>query len=109
MNLIEVPQKEFKSTTKSVIPSYFVNNWKNKLLNEDIPRLITYKTINNEYTLPKHLGLPYQLRKVVSRIRCSNHPLAIEKGRHTNPITPREERFCNFCDEQVVEDEDHFY
>ena len=39
---------------------------------------------------------------------CSNHPLAIEKGRLRNPKTPREERICVLCDEQVVEDEDHF-
>ena len=108
MNLIEVPDTEFKGTTKSAISSYFVSNWKNKLLNEDISRLTTYKTINTDFTLPKHLGLPYQFRKVISRTRCSNHPLAIEKGRHTKPITPREERFCKFCDEQVVEDEGHF-
>ena len=53
------------------------------------------------------MGLPYQLRKVISRVRCSNHPLAIEKGRHKNPKTPREERICIFCNDHV-EDEDHF-
>ena len=108
LNLIQVPLKKFKDTTKVNISSYFVNNWKNKLLNEDISRLITYKTINSDFTLPKHLGLPYQLRKVISRIRCSNHSLAIEKGRHKNPKTPRQERLCTICDDQIVEDEEHF-
>ena len=52
------------------------------------------------------MGLPYQLRKVISRIRCSN--LAIEKGRHKNPKTPRQERLCTICNDQEVEDEEHF-
>ena len=108
LKLIEVPLKKFKDTTNSVISEYFKSNWKNKLRNEDISRLSTYKTLNDDFTLPKHLGLPYQLRKVISRIRCSNHPLAIEKGRHKNPKTPREERVCIFCNNQDIEDEEHF-
>ena len=103
-----VPSKNFKQATNIVIPAYFETNWKNKLLNEDISRLRTYKTLNNDFILPKHLGLPYQLRKVISRIRCSNHPLAIEEGRKKDPKTPREDRLCVFCDEHVVEDEEHF-
>ena len=108
LKLIEVPLKKFKDTTNSVISEYFKSNWKNKLRNEDIPRLSTYKTLNDDFALPKHLGLPYQLRKVISRIRCSNHPLAIEKGRHKNPKTPREERVCIFCNNKDIEDEEHF-
>ena len=108
LKLIGVPSKKFKDTSKLAISSYFENNWKNKLLNEDISRLITYKTINSNFTLPKHLGLPYHLRKIISRIRCSNHPLAIEKGRQTNPKTPRENRLCQLCNEEVIEDEEHF-
>ena len=78
------------------------------MLNEDISRLKTYKTLNNNFTIPKHLGLPNPLRKVISRIRCSNHPLAIEKGRQKNPKTPREDRLCVLCNEHLIEDEDHF-
>ena len=108
LKLIEVPLKKFKDTTTFVISEYYKSNWKNKLCNEDISRLSTYKTLNDDFTPPKHLGLPYQLRKVISRIRCSNHPLAIEKGRHKNPKIPREERVCVFCNNQDIEDEEHF-
>ena len=99
--LTHVPGKKFKDTSKLLIPSYFVSQWKNKLLNEDISRLNTYKLIKDDFSPPKHLGLPYHLRKVISRTRCSNHPLEIEKR-------PRQERFCKLCYDQVVEDEDHF-
>ena len=94
LKLLGVPSKKFKDTSKLAISSYFEDNWKNKLLNEDISRLATYKTINSNFTLPKHLGLPHHLRKIISRIRCSNHSLAIEKGRQTNPKTPRENSLC---------------
>ena len=106
--LIEVPNKKFKEKTKTVIPLYFINNWKNKLQNEDISRLNTYKTLNEDFSTPKHLGLPYQMRKIISQTRCSNHPLAIEKGRQKNPKIPREERLCELCDTMEIEDEDHF-
>ena len=108
LKLLGVPSKKFKDTTKTVIPNYFETHWKNKLLNEDISRLKTYKTLNNNFTIPKHLCLPYPLRKVISRIRCSNHPLAIEKGRQKNPKTPREDRLCIVCNEHQIEDEEHF-
>ena len=106
--LIEVPNKKFKEKTKTVIPLYFINNWKNKLQNEDISRLNTYKTLNEDFSTPKHLGLPYQMRKIISQTRCSNHPLAIEKGRQKNTKIPREERLCELCDTMEIEDEDHF-
>ena len=38
----------------------------------------------------------------------SNHPLAIEIGRQKNPKTPREERICTVCEENAIEDEEHF-
>ena len=106
--LIGVPAKKFKNTTKERIPEYFKANWKHKLLNEDISRLRTYKTLNGDFTSAKHLVLPYLYRKVISKIRCSNHPLAIEKGRQKNPKTPREERICTVCEENAIEDEEHF-
>ena len=106
--LIETPAKKFKDTTKIRITEYFTAKWKNKLQIEDISRLRTYKLINADFTQPKHLGLPYENRKVISKIRCSNHPLAIEKGRQKKPKTPRDERICTLCAEQVVEDEEHF-
>ena len=95
LKLVGVPMKRFKDTTKSNISTYFETNWKNVLLNEDVSRLNTYKTLNDDFTLPKHLGLPY-------------HPLAIERGRHKNPKTPREERVCVLCGGGDVEDERHF-
>ena len=46
------------------------------------------------------------MRKIIAKVRCSNHCLEIEKGRHRN--IPREERWCNMCTDKVTEDEIHF-
>ena len=50
-----------------------------------------------------------QLRKCLSRFRCSNHCLEIENGRRTKPLkTPICDRLCKQCSLGAVEDEDHF-
>ena len=38
----------------------------------------------------------------------SSHRLAIETGKYTRPITPRSQRFCNHCTQNVLGDEMHF-
>ena len=83
--------------------NYYIDARKNKLANDDIPRLYVYKIVNSNFDIPSHLELPYNTRKIISKIRCSNHVLEIEKGRHTN--TPRESRLC---ENGEVEDEGHF-
>ena len=54
-----------------------------------------FRTLN-----PKH-------RIALSRVRLSNHPLWIEKGRHVKPIIDKEKRFCDLCKTEI-EDEQHF-
>ena len=41
-----------------------------------------------------------------SRFRAGSHALEIERGRYTNPRTPRAQRLCVNCNK--VEDEIHF-
>ena len=43
-------------------------------------------------------------RKMLAKLRCSNHPLLIEVGRH--PKMDVDTRKCNLCDR--IEDEIHF-
>ena len=45
-------------------------------------------------------------RIVLTRWRLSSHKLRIEEGRHTSPITPRNERTCSECT-TCIEDEQH--
>jgi hypothetical protein len=66
---------------------------------------------SNAYGFQAYLSLVdnVQLRKCLSRFRCSNHCLEIETSRRTKPLkTPICERLCKQCSLGAVEDEDHF-
>ena len=52
------------------------------------------------------MSLPFYLRKPISKIRCSDHNLQIERGRHLG--TERDKRICYNCQLNEVEDEEHF-
>ena len=47
-----------------------------------------------------------EIRKSITKLRSSSHPLEIEKGRHSNK--PRNERLCLVCNLNEVETEKHF-
>ena len=84
----------------------YIRKWKAQIKYEDIPRLYVYKEINPEFLAAKHISLPFLLRKMISKIRCSDHPLRIEKGRHLK--IPREARLCEICQDESIENELHF-
>ena len=50
--------------------------------------------------------LSFNLRFEVLSIICSNHKLAIEQGRRNNEL--RENRLCQICNLNIIEDEYHF-
>ena len=85
---------------------YYKTSWKGKLTDPDQSRLQVYQTIKREFMQSKHLELPLFMRKVISKIRCSDHPLEIEKARHLN--IPRTDRICKICTEGGIEDKEHF-
>lgn len=71
-------------------------------------RLGLFSRIKKEFNLETYLSeiKNNSHRKLFSQMRISAHKLRIEAGRHCN--TPRNERFCLFCDDEAVEDECHF-
>ena len=44
-------------------------------------------------------------RFIITRWRLPNHKLNIEVGKYTKPLTPRNERLCDYC--ELLEDEYH--
>ena len=103
---IENPGR-FKRMVKSSIQSKFIESWGKKLKDENLSRLKFYGSIKNDFTLEKYLELPcFNHRKLITKIRCSDHQLEIEKGRHRK--LPREERICRLCTDNEIETEDHF-
>ena len=109
-NLLEscnTNNKQFKKTSKQNVQKYYKTSWTNKLALPDQTRLKVYQIIKKEFEPSKHLDLTqFELRQIISKIRCSDHNLEIEKGRHRN--IPRGERICKSCEEGSIEDEEHF-
>ena len=108
LDLIETHDSlKFKQISKVNTKTYYKMLWETKITNESSPRLIFYQKLKNSFTPATYIDLPcFNLRKNIAKLRCSNHCLEIEKGRHRN--IPREERICNTCTDKIIEDEDHF-
>ena len=72
------------------------------------PILRTYRKFQTRYELEPYLYLVKnpKYRIAISKLRSSSHMLEIERGRHTGPVTPLENRLCPTC--KVVENEIHF-
>ncbi len=51
---------------------------------------------------------PFKERQILSKYRLSDHDLEIERGRHRQTWTEREQWICRHCDLQQIEDEKHF-
>ena len=70
--------------------------------------MVTYSRFKHNFNFEKYLDsiTDSKLRREFSRFRLSSHQLAIEKGRYNN--TPREQRKCTCCNQNVIENEYHF-
>ena len=70
-------------------------------------KLRFYKLFKKNFEREPYLNLvpDFQMRKIISKFRCSDHVLNIEKGRHSNQKV--EQRKCKMCNKSI-EDEIHF-
>ena len=53
------------------------------------------------------MNLPKKTYVNIARFRVSSHNLRINTGRHESPKLPINERICNKCDSNEIEDEQH--
>lgn len=108
LGLTEVTENTlaFKRKTKQALASQFSDYWC-KTVSSDSSRLRFYKSVKNKPDFETYLNLPlFEQRKSITKLRCSDHLLQIEKGRHHNVAS--ELRFCRICPLKVVETEEHF-
>ena len=73
-----------------------------------MPKLRNYNKVKDSFDIPAYVSsyLDRPLRSYVARIRCGVLPLKIETGRYRN--IPVDDRLCQSCDLNMVEDEIHF-
>ena len=99
--------EKFKKATKYALENQFQKWWKSALNDPDVSRLLFYKNIKSIFGMEGYLKIQnYQQRRHISKLRCSDHALEIEKGRHRKIL--RHERICTLCGNGEVEDEEHF-
>ena len=119
-NLASISIKALGNKVKHCLQKYYVEYFERKI--EDpvsaslkIPKkpqntagnkLRTYSLIKPNYAIEPHLlcVTKREKRQCMSKLRCSNHSLGIEVGRHKKLQV--NERLCPMC--KVIEDEIHF-
>jgi len=70
-------------------------------------KLLTYRLLKTSYNDEKYLKIAnIRHRTAITKLRISSHRLHIEKGRHNH--IPLEERICQYCNLNKIEDECHF-
>jgi hypothetical protein len=94
------------SHVKNVICEKSNNIWKENVT--QVSKLRTYNLYKCNYTTEPYLYkvVNRQHRSILAQFRCGILPLRIETGRFQN-ISP-ELRLCVFCNDNVIEDENHF-
>ena len=72
------------------------------------PKLRTYVTLKDNIEVEPYVkyGNNRQTRSLMAQIRCGILPIRIETGRFCN--LPVENRLCEICNQNEVEDEFHF-
>ena len=97
------------SDVKNKLSNFFVEHWWSRIQNlSRFPKLELQKNSKNGFHFETYLDLvkDSRYRNAITKIRCSSHPLEIERGGYTKPKTPRSNRLCSRC--KVIEDERHF-
>ena len=101
-------QAEFPIEVKKTLTTDFIEHWRNRIDDRNVEKkLQLYSKVKERFLIGKYLDIPtFRERQIISKFMCSNHTLRIETGRHN--MTPREDRRCQLCQLDEVEDEDHF-
>ena len=102
---------KFKIATKKALESGWEKWWKSSLDDPQLSRLNFYQKVKKEYGYERYLNTQnFEKRRLISKIRCSDHVLEIERERRkpAKNRRPREQRKCVYCNKGEVEDEVHF-
>ena len=108
--LLKLPRLYFSKTSgkkiTALLKSKFDRFWLDKVNevklgqdNSDHNKLRTYKTFKASFTREPYLDMVRNRnqRSFLRHLRVSSHTLAIEQGRHSRPVTPVEQRICQYC------------
>ena len=98
---------KFKDAVKKSLENGFKEHWTYSLNDPALGRLHFYKKVKTEFKEENYLStLNFEQRRAITKLRCSDHSLEIEKGRHKG--LDRSKRVCPLCEDPTIEDEEHF-
>ena len=104
----KTPSNTLPRTVSNRMMSLYAADWMRHISRYENNKLRTYSTIKDAFALEPYLTQsPLSIRRDITRLRISCHPLAIETGRYSQPKIPVEYRLCELCNMNCVEDEYH--
>ena len=91
----------------STLKNKYIDFWKKKF--ESSTKLDFYRKFKYELRAEDYLDIILAIngKRDYTKFRTSNHKLAIETLRYKHPVVPREQRLCEFCNQNEIEDEYH--
>ena len=91
----------------SALKSKYIDFWRKKV--EFSTKLDFYKKFKYEHKAEDYLDIIPTIngKRDYTKFRTSNHKLAIETLRYKRPVVPRDQRLCEFCNQNEIEDEYH--
>jgi len=103
---------EYSSIFIKTMQSDYEIKWQAHIRKDSLPntpnKLDTYSKFKINFEMENYvLNSPLSARRNFTKLRISAHRLAIETGRYSKPITPRQNRLCTLCNYDKVEDEYH--
>ena len=105
--------KQFKLLVNRILTNSYERYWLSKIKSTAGPsnsggnKLRTYATFKARIQREPYTKIKDKsLRRCLAKFRCSDHKLRIEVGRREKILV--EERKCLMCNENVIEDEQHF-
>ena len=91
--------KEIKQLLKQKYVKYWKQNFIAKYKDNESGKFETYVTFKQTFKYEPYLNQikNFKERQALTKFRISNHNLQIETGRYKKPKIPRNERFCDIC------------
>lgn len=100
----------FKDSVNAYQNKHWLKTIWNDTNNPNGNKLRHYRHYKRSIVIEKYVetNVPRFKKRYFAMLRAGSLPLSVETGRYTKPKTPLNERLCEMCSMQCVEDEKHF-
>lgn len=103
-----VDPNAFSYKFKERIKDNFIQKWKADIQASNVLSFYKYFKVSLDYENYLNCSKYRKFRNVITQLRLSSHPLRIETGRYGQNRMDRNERKCQICNSNDIEDEYHF-